>query len=269
VPYRFPHGDHITRKRGVYHYRRRLPRPHGGELTLSLTTRRYREAEHRAKIVDQAFIEVWGRVGIVTAGTAEVRRVVREYLKQALETDLEWRAVKAPLRPVYSNADEDLDHNAVELDLEVLGSLISDAREALGRRDFRSVRSTVDSLMEEHGLPAERRNLLALGLLEANVRFLEEAQRRTLGTSLLVLTDEESEEPAPSPVGPPVAPSAPPLTGQPESTAAQPKPKSSNLVPDFTAWREKSGVRGHTLKQDRPTLRFFQELAGDKPVDQL
>ena len=126
-----------------------------------------------------------------------------------------------------------------------------DAREALGRRDFRSVRSTVDALMEEHRLPVERRNLLALALLEANLKYLEEAQRRTLGTSPMVLTDDESEQTASSPVGPPPGPSTQRQREPARRTAAEAKPAFSDLVPDFTAWREKSGVRGHTLKQDR------------------
>ena len=101
MPSTFPHGGHITRKRGVYHYRRCLPRPHRGELTLSLATRRYREAEHRAKIGDQAFSEAWGQPKTMTAGIAEVRRIVREYLKEALERDLVWRTIKPPLQPFY------------------------------------------------------------------------------------------------------------------------------------------------------------------------
>ena len=48
----FPHCSHITRKRGIYHFRRRLPAPYLGEKTLSLRTKSYREAEHLAKVLD-------------------------------------------------------------------------------------------------------------------------------------------------------------------------------------------------------------------------
>ena len=259
----FPQGDHITQKRGVYHYRRRIPAPYSGELTLSLGTRRYREAEHRAAILDRAFDEAKMQVMGMTLGLAEVRRVVREHLRQALETDLEWRTSKRRGEPLYTLAAPDLDDSATDLDLDVLDYLISNAREALSERDFHSVRSTLDALMEEHGLPAEQRNFLALGLLEANLKFLEEAKRRTLGTAPMVLVDEPLEAspqpPSPLPLGPSPAVE---VTG-----SLPPTPRFSTQVQDFAAWREKSGVRGHTVAQDRPTLRFFQELAGDKPVD--
>jgi hypothetical protein len=44
----------ITRKRGVY-YRRRLPRPHSGEIAVSLRTRWFRGAQALAAILDSAF----------------------------------------------------------------------------------------------------------------------------------------------------------------------------------------------------------------------
>ena len=57
-----PQCSHMTRKRGVYYYRRRLPKPHQGELALSLLTRRYREAEHLAALLDQTFTNVTKRM---------------------------------------------------------------------------------------------------------------------------------------------------------------------------------------------------------------
>lgn len=228
---------------------------------MSLVTRRYREAEHRAAVLDRAFSEVWEQVVAMTAGSADVRRVVREYLKQALEADLEWRTIRRPRQPLYTTDEEDLDRSVMDRDLDILDSLIGDAREALGHRDFASVRTTVDALLDEHRLPRDQRNLLALGLLEANLRYLEEARRRTLGQASSVLTDGDE------PDGP-LTPPSPAPPGEVAEGRDQPSaPRFSALVSDFAVWREKSGVRGHTLGQDRPTLRFFQELAGDKPVD--
>ena len=40
-----PQCSHITRKRGIYTYRRRLPRPLQGEVALSLGTDKFRVAE--------------------------------------------------------------------------------------------------------------------------------------------------------------------------------------------------------------------------------
>lgn len=47
----------LTRKRGVFYWRRRLP--NGREVAISLTTRGYREAEHRAGLVNGAFDGAW------------------------------------------------------------------------------------------------------------------------------------------------------------------------------------------------------------------
>jgi len=70
----FPHGSHIgshiARKRGIYHYRRRLPVPYSGEVTLSLKTRRFREAEHLAAILDVGFGRAWDYSLMSTDGTA-------------------------------------------------------------------------------------------------------------------------------------------------------------------------------------------------------
>jgi hypothetical protein len=40
-----PQITHITRKRGVYYYRRRLPQHLGGEVSLSLRTKSFRREE--------------------------------------------------------------------------------------------------------------------------------------------------------------------------------------------------------------------------------
>ena len=49
-------GFHLTRKRNVYYWRRRLPGwPRGAEVAVSLGTRRFREAEHLAALADEAF----------------------------------------------------------------------------------------------------------------------------------------------------------------------------------------------------------------------
>ena len=47
-------GSHITRKCGVYYYRR-LPETPAGEIALSLGTRNFREAQHLAGILDRVF----------------------------------------------------------------------------------------------------------------------------------------------------------------------------------------------------------------------
>ncbi|WP_414656097.1 DUF6538 domain-containing protein, partial [Ferrovibrio sp.] len=82
---RCPQCTHITRKRGVFHYRRRLPAPHRGEVMLSLYTKQYREAEHRAALLDMVFVETWRQAVAMSTNRADVKRIVRDYLTQALE----------------------------------------------------------------------------------------------------------------------------------------------------------------------------------------
>ncbi len=53
-----PQCSHITRKRGVYYYRRRLPRPHDRDVTLSPRTKHLHEAQHPAVALDHSFEKV-------------------------------------------------------------------------------------------------------------------------------------------------------------------------------------------------------------------
>ncbi len=196
---------------------------------------------------------------------AIIRQIIRNHLKEALESDLESRAATPFGQPVFAGGQFDPDVDPVDLDIEILDDLIGDAREALSRRDFHMVRSTVDALLAEHDLPKAQGSMLALGLLEANLKFLEEARKRTLGGSSLFPLDEEIAG-----HGQPLEPRRSQIVEPPAKrpSAARPEaPRFSELVEPFTAWRALSGVRGHTLAQDKPTLRFFVELAGDKSVN--
>lgn len=84
-----PQCSHITRKRGIYHCRRRLPGRARGEVSLSLRTRRYREAGHRAALVDVAFREAWGRaLSEAEAKGTDLGPILRDYLREALERDI-------------------------------------------------------------------------------------------------------------------------------------------------------------------------------------
>ena len=53
-----PQCSHIARKRGVYYYRRRLPKPFSGEIAVSLHTKVFLEAEWLSRRLDSAFERV-------------------------------------------------------------------------------------------------------------------------------------------------------------------------------------------------------------------
>lgn len=256
---KLPQCSHITRKRGVYFYRRRLPAPLKGEVALSLRTRHFRTAEASAARLDSIFLATLERARAMTTIPAEVLRIVAGYLKEALDADSEARVSKPPTAPIYGTVRNRLNDDPVDADLAAIDEMLGDAREALARRDYSTVAGTVAEIMAEHGLPDGAMKWLALGLLEANVRFLDEARRRTLGHAFML---------APPYMQAGTAMASGDLSTS-KATDASPssKPVFSELVPDFVEWREKSGVRAHTVLQDRPTLRFFQEIAGDKPVD--
>jgi hypothetical protein len=122
---------HITRKRGVYYYRRRLPSPPGGEIAVSLGTSNYREAEHKATLLDHVFEAARATM---TTTPADLQKTLRDYLRSTLDIDAEARMNTAPGKPVYAGSRDGED--PVDTDLEVIDDLLGDAREALSpRRD--------------------------------------------------------------------------------------------------------------------------------------
>ena len=120
-----PQCSHMTRKRGVYYYRRRLPHPHKGELALSLLTRRYREAEHLAALLDHTFSSVTKRM----SDSPNLRAILRDHLKQQLDDDLEQHLSVPPGRPVYAGYVEE-HQDPIDADLDVIDDLLSSAKEA-------------------------------------------------------------------------------------------------------------------------------------------
>jgi hypothetical protein len=77
-----PQCSHIVRKRGIYAYRRRLPRPHVGEITISLRTRRYRAAEATAEALNITFETFFATRPM---SNPVIKHILREYLEAALK----------------------------------------------------------------------------------------------------------------------------------------------------------------------------------------
>jgi hypothetical protein len=92
-----PQCSHITRKRGVFYFRRRLPKPLSGEITLSLRTRVFREAAWLTHTLDAAFARVLRRM-TDDKNPAEISRIVQQYLRDHLEHDFESRTAAAHQR---------------------------------------------------------------------------------------------------------------------------------------------------------------------------
>jgi integrase len=189
----------------------------------------------------------------------DFRLALRAYLKEMLEHDREVRAA-FPYRAIYTNALTPIDpfEDPLVADEEAIRGLLSEAGEALARRDIASVKPTTDSLMLRFGVPLSQRNKLALGVLAANVKALQQALKRHAGDTL----DDWFEEEAPPP------PAKQQVSPPPPPPQAPTKPLVSSLLESHFARRiALDGMLKHDVMQERTTLRYFMEVCGDRPVD--
>ena len=254
-----PQCSHITRKRGIYHYRRRWPGRARGEVLLSLATRHYREAEHRAGLVDAAFRSAWERaVSEADVNKVDLGPILRGYLREALDRDLQSRLDRPPGAPVYAHWWEPGDPGtATEADLQAIyNARTSLAADLAANRVDDAVEEAAASLLRQHGLPGDTLQALAAGLIEAAIRKWEVAERRTLGTEPLVFSDAA----LPPPSSPPA-----PLPATPKAPA---RPLASSFVDAFFTRRQDVDRATHgVMGQDRGTLRRFLEACGDRAMD--
>jgi integrase len=231
---------------------------------MSLRTRHYREAEHRAALLDQAWERTLTTVAAVdeTDAAERIKAILRDKLREALETDLKARMNRPPGQPVYAHWWEPGDRGtATEADLEAIrAARRSLARDLADNRPDDLTEDEADALISRHGLPTHLRSRLALGLMEVGLRAWDEAERRTLGTEPLIFTEQKAPSPVPVPTPEPATASEPP--------AAPPKPKLSELVEPYFARRETLDRTTHqVMNQESGTITRFKEICGDRPVD--
>jgi integrase len=242
--------SHLTRKRGIYYYRRRLPGTATREVAVSLFTRRYRLAEHRAARLDVLF----ARVAPNMPERTKVAEILRQELQRWIADDeAEWLRVPAG-EPAYAHWAEDGD-DVVQADIEATRGWLSEARGDALRRDFAGVEEAVDNIILRHGLSAKNRPEIAFGLIQVRIKMLEARLQRLASNGADILGD-----PAPPAVALPIAP-------QPTAEAAgSDTPLLSKLVPGFLEFMKDKELRGQTLAQNTTTLRMFKEVCGDKPI---
>ncbi len=228
-----PQCSHITRKRGVFYWRKRLPHPQRGEVTVSLRTRNYRQAEHRAGILTRAFEGALTRaMGDVAGDKAKLNAILRDYMRAYVEGG----AVPLPMWPPNE-----------------LSALLDDAASALADRDPKNRRSEIEGLMQHHGLPEDMRPMLALGVLEAEVFALRKLVGDAAAGRPVVFT----------PGGFDVKEAVPPTAPEPPA-----KPTVSALLSAHFKRREtKEKATLQVIGQERGTLRRFVEVCGDRPID--
>ncbi len=139
---------------------------------MSLGTRRYREAEHLAGLLDAGFNEALAKARRMTDSpdaSPDLAAILREHLRRLLDLDLAQRINTQPRRPTFATphtAEERAsaaNMTAQEADLEALGLVLADAHDALRDRDPRSVAAEVRALMARHELPDHLRTELGIG----------------------------------------------------------------------------------------------------------
>lgn len=209
-----PQCSHITRKRGIYHYRRRVPGHNGGEIVLSLSTRHYRSAEALVVALDRTFQKAW-RYAVVEAdaGRGELTSILRAEMRSFLDKDLQHRLDRRPGEPVYAHwwepgnpgTAKSADREAIQQAIDSLTRDLADNN----ADDLIEGRAT--ELMHLHALPEELRGVLRYGLIEAAIAGWKVKEQRTLGLVPMVF---QGDHPAPdvpraASIVPPRAPSPP------------------------------------------------------------
>ncbi len=258
----FPQRSHITRKRHAYYYRRRLPRPWAGEVSVPLRTRNFRLAEHLGRLADEAFAKLIGRL----AGMHDIKAIVRQHLATMLEEDRQRHLDTPPGRPVYVPLSEwdDTDLSPQEADRFTTWDMLDRVREARASREVATVATDCALLMGAHGVPDAQRREVESALLDAFVRFAEIAHDRAKNG---VSYSELSSIPA-APSSIPAAPTAPTATVEPERVAQRTTPRMSEVLEPFIKqsmaerrWRKQ------TESQNRATYKLLLEVCGDLHVE--
>jgi hypothetical protein len=227
-----------------------VPRRSKGELTLSLRTRSFREAQWLAAGLDRELSRVIADVSETTEEKPDLQRIARNYLNRALDRDLE-RRHDSPHRPVYNRG---YDEGASSIaDLEWVESELQCAQTELRERLYDHQRPLIDEMMEANAIPPQHRNAFAHAVFQARVEIWETIRRRTLG-------DFSSRPDAPLQAAPPPKPVARP-SDKPTG------PSLSQILPGFFEFMsEHQGWRGQTLAQNTATCNMFIECCGDRPA---
>jgi len=240
----FPQNSHMTRKRGRFYYRRRIPKT-DAEVTVALRTRDFREAQHLCKLLDRTFLRL-----ISMHSLPDLHAILRRELALAIESDRQ-RHISTPYgMPVYAY-DVDDGGDVMAADLKQIDADINDARGSLARRDTVGIEDWVDGVMSKHGLAPELRTELSLGLAMVRVQCLEQSRRHVLSGVTAEIQLEDKTLPGP--------------LAEPHDAHAG--PKLSDILPGFIEqMSNESGWRGQTLMQNKGTYRIFMEVCGDLPV---
>lgn len=254
-----PQCSHITRKRGVYYFRRRLPHPLRGEVALSLRTRQYREAEY----LSEALTNRWNQViGEAMLDQARLSEILRRELDRLLSEGRE-RIIATPYgKPAFVGGFSGSEREALQADLDAMDCDIKQMSSDLARRDLRGPESVIRKVMAENGVPAEDFQRFGLAWFRVYIEALKK-RRSWLENGPFDLDDITSTSPPSPMVTTLVAQSTSPASASVEPSA----PNLSMVLPGFVDLMVSTGEwTGQTEKQNTATYRMFMAVCGDRPI---
>ena len=270
-----PQRSHITRKRGVYYFRKRLPTPHQGELALSLRTRHYRQAEALGERLGAVWFEGLRRIeGWAQMATADLAGLIRSWLDKELE--VEWARSLAKFEgPSRGHPDfPDVEITPLEAEIVAWQDTRAMALEALHHRDYAFVAANAKRMVQDHGLQLEQEAPLANGLMQALIKLAEAMTGRL---EVMASGDQAINADAPRKAveAPPVSSAGSPEQGMQSTPAASAEsangipadgPMLFDLLPQFISeMRRNDDWTNHTLRQNEVTYDHLKAIIGDKP----
>jgi len=250
----------LTRRAGIYYYRRRGPLGRPSEIALSLRTRNYREAEWLAESLDGHL----HRNMMANMTIDEIRALCRELLERLLEDDRARRVdYRERGRPVFASRHhlEDHDGDILGADKEAYGDDAHFWRDVLAEGDFEAVSETVDEILEGREVTDTERRMLSVGVIEAFIKARELGQARSAGDAFTVLDLEPGA--GISLLGPAgILRSSQPVTVSP----ARDTPPASEVTKGFMESVALNEVRQQTLAQTKASIDLFIKAVGDRPM---
>ncbi len=246
-----PQRSHITKKRGVFYFRRRLPVPLNGEVALSLRTRNFREAEFLAAALNA---RLRACVDEQMTDYAKITAILRDELDRRNQ-DVRTEIIQTPFgQPILATGYAGVPEGAVYADLEVCDEQIGELRSQISRRDLSQADTIIRELMAKHGIPQEDFQPFGLACLDM------------LLTNTQQLRDWISSGPlglAAMPGDPAPGASVMPTPAPPSASS----PKLSTVLVGFIDLMKSTGEwKGQTEAQNTTTYAMFMQHCGDQPV---
>lgn len=257
---------HMQRRGAVYTWRRRVPLTLAEkwgrrEVVRSLRTADRAEAARRARVLSFTADRLFDHIMADSELSPEqIEALAREWFADALVADEEARLNARYGRAVYTDADDERD--PVEADLEVLGWLEGEYREAIGYNDFSRVAVDAERILTQAGVPVDRTSeafkRLAQSLLRANVEVLRLARAWRVGDFAKEVVDPLFRtEMSPVVVAQP--------TQQERATSSQPL---REVLEVYAEAQVRDGKWVPVTKKNAVNkLKLFVEVMDGKPID--